>query len=116
MAGLGTGSAFAGMGAGHGPSSSWDEMQKFEYYMGDLAGALNVCSMYGLHAQMRELASLTPYGKKGMQAWAAYDGIKGGQCGKIAKWAESVLGDKDKLLDYLNEKYDCGGGGKCQER
>lgn len=112
---LGSGTAQAAAGAGHGPSSSWNEMQKFEYYLGDLAGALNVCRMYGMYAEMRELASLTPYGKIGMQAWGPYDDIRGGVCGKVRGAAESVLGDKDKLLDYLRAKYTCSSG-DCVER
>ncbi|MEO3429851.1 hypothetical protein AAFN88_13385 [Pelagibius sp. CAU 1746] len=109
------GTAYAAAGAGHGPSDSWAEMQKFEYYLGDLAGALEVCRMYGMHAEMRELASLTPYGAIGMQAWAAYDDIRGGVCGRVRTAAKSVLGDKDKLLDYLRAKYDCRSGA-CIER
>ncbi|WP_193371257.1 hypothetical protein [Pelagibius marinus] len=112
---FGSNAAFAAAGAGGGPSDSWNEMQKFEYYLGDIAGALNVCRMYGMHAEMRELASLSPYGKIGMQAWAAYDDIRGGVCGRVRTAAESVLSDKDKVLDYLRAKYDCSSG-ECIER
>jgi len=111
----GTTAAQAAMGAGHGPSASWNEMQKFEYYIGDLAGALNVCRMYGMHAEMRELASLSPYGKIGLHAWGSYDDIVGGVCGSVREASESILGDKAKLLDYLKAKYDCSSG-DCVER
>jgi len=111
----GTTAAQAAMGAGHGPSDSWDEMQKFEYYIGDLAGALNVCRMYGLSSEMRKLATLSPYGKIGLAAWGSYDDIVGGVCGNVKKTSESILGDKDKLLDYLKAKYDCSSG-DCVDR
>ena len=115
MTSLGSGTVLAAAGAGHGPSDSWNEMQKFEYYIGDIAGALNLCRMYGKHAEMRQLASLTPYGKIGMKSWGPYDGIRGGACGRISSAAEEILGDKEKLLDYLKAKYDCSSG-ECVER
>jgi len=107
------GGAQAATGAGHGPQSSWDDMQKFEYYLGDLAGALNLCRRYGLSQELRELAVLTPYGKAGLDAWLAYDGVRG--CPGLSNIAEDILEDKDKLLDYLKAKYDCSSG-DCIER
>ena len=71
--------------------------------------------MYGLHAEMRELATMTPYGQKGIQSWAAYDDIRGAVCGRIKNYAEKVLQDKAKLMDYLKAKYDCSSG-DCVER
>ena len=115
VASLGTGTAFAAAVSGHGPSASWNEMQKFEYYIGDVAGALNLCRMYGKYAEMSQLAALTPYGKIGMKSRGPYDGIRGGSCGRISSAAEKILGDKEKLLDYLKAKYDCSSG-KCVER
>ena len=112
---LGSGSALAAAGSGHGPSESWNDMQKFEYYIGDLAGALNLCRRYGMYAELHKLATHTPYGKLGLKSWGPYDGIRGGVCGKAASAAESILEDKDKLLDYLKSKYDCSAG-DCVER
>ncbi len=112
---LAAGPAAAATGAGGGPASSWNDMQKFEYYLGDIAGALNVCRMYSLHSEMLELAKLTPYGQKGFQSWAAYDDIRGAVCGRVRKDAERVLEDKSKLLDYLKAKYRCTGS-DCVER
>ena len=98
-----------------GPPSQWDEMQKFEYYIGNIAGAMNVCRMYSLHASMRELSVLTPYGQKGLRDWGSYDGIRGAACGGLANDAKAILGDRDKLIDYLKARYDCAGG-DCVER
>jgi hypothetical protein len=115
MAGFSAGAALAATGSGPGPSSSWNQMQKFEYYLGDMAGALNVCRMYGLHSEILELASLSPYGKRGYQGWAVYDDIRGAVCGRVKNDAEKVLKDKVRLLEYLKSKYDCTSDG-CVER
>ena len=115
LAGFSAGTAQAAAGAGPGPSSSWNQMQKFEYYLGDMAGALNVCRMYGLHSEILELANLSPYGKRGYQGWAVYDDIRGAVCGRVRNSAEKVLEDKDRLLEYLKSKYDCTSG-NCVER
>ena len=115
LAAISAGTAQAAAGAGGGPLSSWNDMQKFEYYLGDMAGALNVCRMYGLYSEMHELANLSPYGRKGVQSWAAYDDIRGATCGRVRNAAERVLEDKPKLLDYLKAKYRCTAGG-CVER
>ena len=113
LAAISTGPSYAAMGAGHGPQSSWNQMQKFEYYVGDLAGALNLCRRQGLYIQLREIAVLTPYGRKGMDAWLSYDGVQG--CPGLSNQAEEVLEDKEKLIDYLKTKYDCSSG-HCVER
>lgn len=112
---LQTGNAIAAVGPGQVPSESWNEMQKFEYYIGCLAGALNLCRRYRMYAEMRKRANLTPYGKIGLRAWSSYDDIVGAGCGRVAKDAEEILQDKDKLVDYLKAKYDCSSG-DCVER
>lgn len=107
------GSAQAAAGAGHGPKSSWNEMQKFEYYLGDIAGALNLCRRNSLYQEMRSMAVLSPYGQAGLDAWLAYDGVRG--CPGLSNTAEELLEDKEKILDYLKAKYDCSSG-ECVER
>jgi hypothetical protein len=57
---LQTGNAIAAVGPGQGPRDSWNDMQKFECYIGYLAGALNLCRRYGMYSEMRKLANLTP--------------------------------------------------------
>jgi hypothetical protein len=88
-------------------------MQKFEYYLGHLAGALNLCRRNSLYQEMRTLAVLTPYGQAGLDAWLAYDGVNG--CPGLSNSADDILEDKEKLLDYLQAKYDCSSG-DCVER
>jgi len=113
LIGVPAGGALAATGAGHGPQSDWSQMQKFEYYLGDLAGALNLCRRYSLYQQLRELANMTPYGRKGLEAWLVYDGVRG--CPGLSKAAEEILQDKDRILEYLQHQYDCSSG-ECLER
>lgn len=102
--------AVAATGPKVGPKESWDEMQKFEYQIGQLAGALNMCNSFGLSARLRELSDLSPYGRQGWASLLGFDDIRGGRCGSYADSAEKLLNDRDKLWGYLTEKYDCPGG------
>lgn len=102
--------AVAATGPKVGATASWDKMQKFEYYLGQLAGALNFCNSFDLSNRMRELADLSPYGRKGWASLLAFDDLRGGRCGSYAADAEEVLADRDKLWSYLTDKYDCPGG------
>jgi hypothetical protein len=113
LVGLSAGSTLAATGAGLGPQSSWNQMQKFEYYLGDLAGALNLCRRFSLYRELHALASLSPYGRRGIQEWLVYDGVRG--CPGLSDQAEDILEDKAKILEYLTDKYDCSSG-DCVER
>jgi hypothetical protein len=50
-----------------------------------------------------------------LRAWGSYDDIMGAACGRVAKDAEEILNDEDKIVDYLEAKYDCSSG-DCVER
>jgi len=102
--------AAAATGPKVGAKDSWDEMQKFEYQIGQLAGALNMCNNFGLSARLRELSDLSPYGRKGWASLLSFDDIRGGRCGSYAESAKKLLDDRDKLRGYLTEKYHCPGG------
>lgn len=104
--------AAAATGPRMGPQKSWDDMQKFEYYIGQAGSALNMCNHYGLANSLKELADLSPYGRKGWQSLLSFDDIRGAQCGRIAEDAKNILLDRDKLWDYLTVKYNCPDG-KC---
>ncbi len=111
--GLAANEANAATGAGTRPKASWDDMQTFEYNIGRIAGALQICRRYDMADQMRAIADLTPYGKLGMRKMKTFDGIRG--CGSVANNAESILGDKSKLMEYMKIKYSCSDG-ECVER
>jgi len=111
--GLAANEATAAVGAGTRPKASWDDMQAFEYNIGRIAGALQLCRRFDMAGQMRAIADLTPYGKLGMRKMRSFDAING--CGKVANNAESILGDKAKLMEYMKIKYSCSDG-ECVER
>ena len=108
--------ADAASGPGGTAPSSWDRMQKLEYYIGRASGALDLCGNYSLSAELKKLADLSPYGRKGWRSMQSFDGINGAQCGKVADDAKEILGDRDQLVAYLTEKYDCPGGDCGQEK
>lgn len=102
--------AVAATGPKVGPKDSWDDMQKFEYNIGQLAGALNMCNNFGLSGRLRELSDLSPYGRQGWASLLGFDDLRGGRCNSYAESAEKLLDDRDKLWGYLTDKYDCPGG------
>ena len=97
--------AVAATGPKVGPKDSWDDMQKFEYYVGQLGSALNLCNYFGLANQLHELVKLTPYGKRGWDSLLAFDDIRGGRCGSYAEDARKLLEDRERLIEYLTDKY-----------
>ncbi|MGD1877515.1 MAG: hypothetical protein ACFB13_08450 [Kiloniellaceae bacterium] len=97
--------AGAATGPKVGPKDSWDEMQKFEYYIGQLGSALNLCNYFDLANQLQELAHLSPYGEQGWNSLLAFDDIRGGRCSTYAESARELLEDREKLRDYLMDKY-----------
>ena len=110
LIGLMPATAQAAAGSGHRPSEHWSEMQKLEFYMGRIAGALSICRNFAMASELKELASLSPYGRKGLASVQAYDSIRGGFCGKLAADGEALLADRDQLWAYLTERYDCPSG------
>ncbi len=104
------GMAQAAAGPKVGPRESWGEMQKLEYYIGQLGGALAICGYHSMSSEFAQLAKMSPYGRKGLASVAAYDSIKGGYCGKLAADGEALLADRDQLWAYLTDRYDCPGG------
>lgn len=107
LLGLSAGDASAAAGPGTQPQSSWNDMQTLEYNIGRIAGGLQLCNRFTMAREMQEIADLTPYGKLGVRKMLVYDSMRG--CGSLANNAETILGDKDKLMEYLKIKYDCSG-------
>ncbi|WP_193370046.1 hypothetical protein [Pelagibius marinus] len=102
--------AQAAAGSGARPSENWTEMQKLEYYIGQIGAALSICGYHTLSHDLTELANLSPYGRKGLASIRVYDSIKGGHCGKLAADGEVLMEDRDQLLAYLQDAYDCPAG------
>lgn len=97
--------AVAAAGPKVGPRDSWDDMQKFEYYMGQLGSALNLCNYFDLANQLHELVDLTPYGQRGWKSLLVFDQILGGRCSSYAEDARKLLEDRERLVQYLTDKY-----------
>lgn len=102
--------AQAATGPKMGPKESWDDMQKYEYYIGQLSAAVRMCNYFELSSRLKALADLTPYGRQGWQSLQAFDSLRGGRCGSYADSAKDILADRERLRTYLAEKYDCPGG------
>ena len=114
-AALAASDAIAASSSTPGPQSSWTDMQKYEFNVGKLAGALNLCRRYSLHAELQKLASLSPYGRKGLKSLLSFDGLTVGGCARVKGYAEDVLRDKERLQEYLEGRYNCSTG-DCVER
>lgn len=98
--------AVAATGPRMGPKESWSDMQKYEYYIGQLGAALGMCNHFDLSSQMKSLADRSPYGRQGWQSLQAFDDIRGGRCGSYADDAKGILEDAEKLRNYFSDQYD----------
>ncbi|WP_299617039.1 hypothetical protein [Pelagibius sp.] len=104
--------AQAGTLPGTGPNPQWSDSQKFEWYLGYMSKATAICSDYAAATELGNLASLSPYGRKGM-AVTTGDGFYGAACAGIRKEAADLLSEKDDIGRYLASLYNCDPGGKC---
>lgn len=104
--------AQAGTLPGTGPNSQWSDAQKFEWYLGYMSKAAAICSDYAAATELGNLASLSPYGRKGM-AVTTGDGFYGAACAGIRKEAADLVSEKDDIGRYLAVLYDCDPGSKC---
>lgn len=102
------GSAFAGKLAAPGPNPAWTEMQKFEWYLGYLARAAQVCGSYDEAGVLNRLARMSPYGDVGLGAVMA-DGFAGPVCGRINNSAKELAADAGEIERFLEATYDCSG-------
>ena len=89
-----------------GPAESWTEVRKYEYYIGQLAAALNLCRYHKLAYEIKELDDLSLYGRKGWQSMQSFDAIRGGRCARYAESGREILADREKIRAFLAETYD----------
>ncbi|MGF1592061.1 MAG: hypothetical protein ACFCUW_02205 [Kiloniellaceae bacterium] len=90
-------------------------MQKFEWYVGFLAGAAGVCGAYDEAAMLRNLARMSPYGAIGLGVVRG-DGFAMPVCGRLTNDARDVAADADQIREYLEATYDCSGAGCYGQR
>src|SRR3546814_3181999 len=89
-----------------GPNPNWTEMQEFEWYVGYLARASQICGAYDESAVLTRLARMTPYGAIGL-AQSRADGFLGAACVRLRKAADELVADaaKDRKSTRLNSSH-----------
>lgn len=102
------GAASAGKLAAPGPNPTWTEMQKFEWYLGYLSRAAQVCGSYEEAGVLNRLARMSPYGGVGLGAVTG-DGFVGPVCGRINNSAKELVADAAEIERFLEATYDCSG-------
>ncbi len=102
--------AEAGTLSAPGPSPSWTRMQKFEWYLGYMARAAQVCGNYDAASTLLTLARMTPYGGAGL-ATVMGDGFAGPVCGRINREAAEMAADEQRIRAHIEATYDCKGDG-----
>ena len=94
--------------AAPGPSPTWTEMQKFEWYLGYMSRAANTCGSYVESGVLLSLARMTPYGDLGPGSVSG-DGFAGPVCGRINNEAKELVADAERIREYLEAAYNCTG-------
>lgn len=93
-----------------GPNPNWTEMQTYEWYIGFLARASQICRAYGEAAVLSRLARMSPYGAVGFAQNPA-DGFLGNGCVRLRDRAAEMVADAAKIEDYIEATYNCSDDG-----
>ena len=93
-----------------GPNPNWTDMQKFEWYIGRMAAAAQMCAAYDEAAVLNRLARMSPYGGIGLGQMRG-DDFYGPACVEIAADAKDIVADASKIEAYLEATYGCEGEG-----
>jgi len=115
VGGLTAGSTQAGRLAAPGPNPSWTDMQKFEWYLGYLARAGQVCGSYKEAETLRGLARMSPYGDLGLKTVTG-DGFGGTACAKINNKVKELAADAERIRAYIEATYNCRGNACAGQR
>jgi hypothetical protein len=91
-----------------GPNPNWTEMQKFEWYVGRMAQAAQMCGAYTEAGILNRLARMSPYGSIGV-AQMRGDDFYGPACVEISADAKGLVVDANKIEEYLEVTYGCRG-------
>src|SRR3546814_17802474 len=89
-----------------GPDPNWTEMQEFEWYVGYLARASQICGAYDESAVLTRLARMTLYGAIGLAQNRA-DGFLGAACVRLRKAADEMVADAAQIARNIEPHYDC---------
>lgn len=102
--------ARAGIIGAPGPNPSWTEMQKFEWDLGYMARAAQMCGAYDEAGVLHHLARMSPYGNIGLGAVTG-DGFARPVCGSIREDAKALAADAKRIQARLEATYNCQGEG-----
>jgi len=110
---LGIGSAAnAGRMPSSGPDPSWTDIQKFEWYLGYMSNAASTCGDFSGSAELRAIAQLSPYGRKGLAGRKA-EAFASAGCAKVLGRMSELLSEKDRYIRYMEATYDCSRDSDC---
>jgi hypothetical protein len=93
-----------------GPNPNWTDMQKYEWYIGRMAAAAQMCGAYDEAGVLNRLARMSPYGGIGLGQMRG-DDFYGPACVEIAADAKDIVADASKIEEYLEATYGCEGEG-----
>lgn len=93
-----------------GPNPNWTDMQKFEWYIGRMATAAQMCAAHEEAGVLNRLARMSPYGGIGLGQMRG-DDFYGPACVEIAADAKDLVADAAKIEAYLEATYGCKGEG-----
>lgn len=104
---------FLSSGAAHaasipvgGPNPNWTDNQKFEWYIGRLATAAQICGAYAEAGVLNRLARMSPYGGIGLGQMRG-DGFYGAACVEVTADAKELVADAEQIEKYLEATYRC---------
>lgn len=93
-----------------GPNPNWTDMQKFEWYIGRMATAAQMCGAFEEAGVLNRLARMSPYGGIGLGQMRG-DDFYGPACVGITADAKDLVADAPKIEEYLEATYGCKGEG-----
>ena len=90
-----------------GPPDSYNQQQRWEYWIGGLAGIMRVCGYGEESTRLKELANLSPYARKGLKEWF-YIERYAGNCSEAKSHADNRLSKAGEIRTKLSQKYPSG--------
>jgi len=102
---LGGGARAAIMSSG-GPNPEWTDMQKYEWYVGYIARASQICGAHVEAGTLNRLARMSPYGAIGLNQMRG-DSFLRNACLRIAEDAREMVADAERIEQYIEATYKC---------
>jgi hypothetical protein len=93
-----------------GPNPNWTDMQKYEWYIGYVARASQICGAHVEAAVLNRLARMSPYGSIGYGQRRG-DGFLRNACLRITEDAKEMVADAERIEAYIEATYNCSDDG-----